>query len=103
MLRHDSKIPELSTPKIYFLDTLYNCKYAMLHYRHGKIDPMTSKEVVCDDGKDFADCIRYAVMSRAKFYDYSSRNAGHDHFLWVGTDIPVPDECKISEEVNYVR
>jgi len=55
-------------PKLYFFEGLYNHIYAMTHYRHAIIDPLTSKEKICEDGKDFADLLRYLALSDAWLY-----------------------------------
>jgi hypothetical protein len=50
-------------PRLYFFKGLYNHMYAMTHYRDKDIDPTTGKEKLDPDGKDFADIVRYAVIT----------------------------------------
>ena len=70
----------------YIFNGLYNHIYSMTHYRDMIIDPMTSREKVCEDGKDFADLVRYLMVSEAwlynpalknKQFEYQNKGAGH--------------------------
>lgn len=60
-------------PRLSFAPNLYNHIYALTHYRHGNIDPLTSKEKINEDGKDFADLIRYLAVSDAWLYNPQSK------------------------------
>ncbi len=59
----------ITFPRLYIWHGIYNHVYAMTHYRDKEIDPITSKERICEDGKDFADLMRYLAMSRAWLYN----------------------------------
>lgn len=59
----------LKSNTLFVAPELYNHIYGFSHYRHTIIDPLTSKEKLCDDGKDFMDLVRYLCVSDAWMYN----------------------------------
>lgn len=50
-------------PRFFIFEGMYNHIYGFTHYRDSVIDPITSREKVGEDGKDFMDCARYYAMA----------------------------------------
>ena len=56
-------------PTLFIKKGLYNHLYALTHYRDSDIDPITGKEKIDPDGKDFADLMRYFSVSGSWLYN----------------------------------